>query len=72
MKPSGWTWNSRKRDLDATRFWNLIPSQFYNLDREDKLDCLAFYEISWRIEAINAYEAHEEAKRSAKKRGRKR
>lgn len=70
LKPSGWLWNSRKRDLDAARWWGLIPSRFYSLDRDDKLDTLAMYEIDWRIQAINSYEQAEESKRAAKK-GRK-
>lgn len=72
MKPSGWTWGMRKRDLDAARWWGLIPSQFYALDKDDKLDTLAMYEIDWRIQAINNYEQAEEAKRHAKKGRRKR
>lgn len=73
MKPSGWIWNNRKRDLDAARWWGLVPSQFYSLSRDDKLDCLALYEIDWRYQAINAWEQAEEAKRNANKRkGRKR
>lgn len=67
MKSSGWTWNNRKRDLDTARFWNLTPSEFYQLDKDDKLDCLALYEIDWRVQAINNYEQAEESKRAAKK-----
>lgn len=70
MKQSGWTWNSRKRDLDAARWWGILPSQFYKLDREDKLDTLALYEISWRVEAINSWEANEESKRKSARRKR--
>lgn len=55
--------------MDTARWWNILPSEFYNLNREDKLDCLALYEISWRIESINNYEQAEEAKRNAKKGG---
>ncbi len=69
MKSSGWTWGTRKRDLDVARFWNLTPSQFYNLNRNDRLDCLALYEIDWRYQAINSYESNEEAKRKSKKKG---
>lgn len=67
MQSSGWTWNSRKRDLDAAHWWGLIPSQFYHLDRDDRLDILAMYDIHWKIEAINNFEQAQESKRAAKK-----
>lgn len=71
MQKSGWTWSTRKRDLDAARYWGLTPSQFYNLDRDDKLDCLAMFEIGWRIEAVNSWEANEKMNRKRPK-GRRR
>jgi hypothetical protein len=42
------------------------------MDKEDRLDTLALYEIDWRVQAINAYEQAEETKRNAKKGRRKR
>lgn len=71
MQTSGWVWSHKKRDLDAAKWWGLIPSQFYELSKEDKLDLLAMYEIDWRIQAINNWEANEKAKRHAKRKARK-
>lgn len=54
--------------LKAARWWGCpSPGHFDALPRSEKIDILAVYEIEWRIEAINAYEANEEAKRAAKK-----
>jgi len=68
LKDSGWRYHGRVRMLKAARWWGCpSPGAFDNLPRSEKIDILAVYEIEWRIEAINAYEANEEAKRSAKK-----
>lgn len=54
--------------LKAARWWGCpSPGFFDSLPRNEKIDILAAYEIEWRIEAINAYEANEEAKRASKK-----
>lgn len=68
MKSSGWTWSSRKRDADAARWAGYRTlSEFDGLDKDDKLDIIARYEINWRYEAINAYEQAEESKRLAQR-----
>lgn len=72
MQASGWTWSTKKRDFDAARYWGLIPSQFYSLDRDDKLDCLALYEIGWRVEAVNDWERNEKMNRKNRPKGRRR
>jgi hypothetical protein len=46
-------------------------SEFEALPKEDKLDIIALYEIDWKMQAINSYEANEEMKRNAKKPRRK-
>jgi len=72
MKSSGWQWNSRKRDADAAKWAGFkLLSEFESLPKEDKLDTIALYEISWKVEAINSYEANQEMQRSAKKPRRK-
>lgn len=73
MRTSGWVWSSRKRDLDAAKWWGCeSPSAFYNLDKEDRLDILALYELDWRISAINNHEQNEEMKSKNRRRGKRR
>lgn len=68
MKSSGWKWNRRKRELDAAHWWGgLSPGEFDDLSKDEKLDLIALYEVDWRINAINSYEANEEAIRNSKK-----
>jgi len=72
MKSSGWQWNSRKRDADAARWAGFkLLSEFEALPKEDKLDLLALYEIDWKVQAINSYEANQEMQRSVRKPRRK-
>lgn len=72
MKSSGWKWNRRKRELDAAHWWGVdSPGDFDNLSKDEKLDIIALYEADWRINAINNFEAAEEAARNARKRNRK-
>lgn len=66
MKSSGWQWNRRKSELDAARWWGgLTPGQFDALSKDEKLDIIALYEIEWRVDVVNAWEQHQEAKRKA-------
>lgn len=72
MKSSGWTYNRRYREILAARWWGCpSPGFFFELPKDERLDILAAYESHWRIEAINSYEATEEAKRKAQKPRRK-
>lgn len=72
MKSSGWTYNRRYRELEASHKRGIaIPSEFDALDKDDQLDILAWYETQWRIEAINSYEQNEEMKRNSKRKGKK-
>lgn len=73
MKASGWQWSARKRDADAARWWGSFKtfSEFEALPKDDKLDLLALYEISWKVEAVNNWEQSEEIRRSTNKPRRK-
>ncbi len=72
MKASPWKWNARKRDGDVARWWGYRSlSEFEELPKDDKLDVLALYEIHWKVEVINSYEANQEMQRSVKKPRRK-
>lgn len=72
LKSSGWTYSPRLRDLNAAQEWGCPdPGYFDKLDRETKIDLIAWYEAKWRIDAINSYEAQQEAERAAKKAARK-
>lgn len=72
MKASPWKWNQRKRDGDVARWWGFRSlSEFENLPKDDKLDTLALYEINWKVEVINSYDANQEMNRSVKKPRRK-
>ena len=72
MKSSGWQYNRRYRELEASRWRGIvIPNEFDKLEKDDQLDILAHYEAHWRIEVINAYEQNEEAKRDASRARRK-
>ncbi len=72
MKPSPWKWNARKRDGDVARWWGYKSlSEFEILEKDDKLDVLALYEIDWKVTAINNYEQAKEMERSARKPRRK-
>ena len=69
MKSSGWQYNQRYRELEASHFRGIaIPSEFDKLSKEDKLDIVAHYEIHWRIQAINDYEQNQAAMKKKPKR----
>ena len=73
MKSSGWQWSTRKRDADAARWAGYkLLSEFEELDKDNRLDILALYEIDWKIQVINSWEQNEEQKRSTNKPKRKR
>lgn len=58
LKRSGWTYNRRYREIEAAQAWGCpAPSFFDNLDKDDRINIMAWYEASTRIEAVNAYEA---------------
>ena len=73
MKSSGWQWSTRKRDADAARWAGFrLLSEFEELDKDNRLDVLALYEIDWKVQTINSWEANEEQKRASMKKRPKR
>jgi len=67
MQDSGWKYSSRLRDLNAAQLWGVpTPSDFDNLNKEDKIDIIAWYEAKWKIEAINTHDAQKKAEAKAK------
>lgn len=72
MRSSGWQYNRRYRELEASKWRGIaIPSEFDALDKDDQLDILSHYEIDWRIRAINDYQQAEEAKRNSQRKRKK-
>jgi hypothetical protein len=68
LEQSGWKYHKRVRELKAAKWWGCpSPGYFDSLPKSERVDILAAYEISWREEAINSYEANERAKREAKR-----
>ena len=68
MKASPWKWNQRKRDGDVAKWWGFRTlSEFEALPKDDKLDILALYEVHWKVEVINSYDANQEMQRNTKK-----
>jgi hypothetical protein len=64
LKSSGWRYSGRARDLTAARWWGCpSPGAFDVLPKHERTDIVAMYEVSWRIEAVNAYEASKPKKR---------
>lgn len=56
LRSSGWRYRGRLRDLFAAR-WAGCMDRFDELPKHKKVDIIAAYEVSWRIDAVNAYEA---------------
>ena len=62
-------WSSRLRDANAAKWAGFKTlNEFEALDKDDRLDVVARYEIDWRYGAINSYEQAEEIKRKRPKR----
>ena len=58
LKSSGWRYVGRARDLMAARWWGCpSPGAFDALPKTERLDVVALYEVSWRMDAVNAHEA---------------
>jgi hypothetical protein len=56
LRSSGWRYTARARDLMAAR-WAGVLDRFDELPKHKRVDVVALYEIGWRIEAVNAWEA---------------
>jgi len=70
LNSTGWRYTGRARDLLAAR-WAGVLAEFDELPKYKRVEVVALYEVSWRIDAVNAYEAQERAKRRAKRRGKR-
>lgn len=58
LRSTGWRYSGRARDLTAARWWGVpSPGAFDALPKHERTDVVALYEVSWRIEAVNAWEA---------------
>ena len=58
LRSSGWRYLGRLRDLFAARWWGVpSPGAFDALPKSERVDIVAAYEIAWRVDAINAWEA---------------
>jgi hypothetical protein len=65
LRATGWRYTGRARDLLAAK-WAGVMDTFDDLPKHKRVEIVALYEVSWRIDAVNAYEAQERAKRKAK------
>lgn len=58
LRSSGWRYTGRARDLIAAQWWGCpSPGAFDSLDKRERIEIVALYEVSWRMNAVNAYEA---------------
>ena len=55
------------RDANAAQRFGLSYDQFKALPLEQQAWMIAWYEINWRVEALQRWEFEERAKRNAKK-----
>jgi len=70
LNSTGWRYTGRARDLLAAR-WAGVAGTFDDLPKHKRVELVALYEVNWRIEAVNAWEAQERAKRKAKRKGKR-
>lgn len=58
LRSSGWSYSTRFRELDAAQKWGCAsPRTFDEMSKGERIDVLAWYEVRWRIDAVNAHEA---------------
>jgi len=69
LRSSGWRYTGRARDLMAARWGNVLGT-FDELPKYKRVEIVALYEVSWRIEAVNAWEARERAERKGRRKKR--
>ena len=68
LQSSGWRWSGRYREIEAAHRWGCpTPGTFDEMSKDEQLDILAWYEVKWRIDAVNAYESQQKALRKARK-----
>ena len=64
QQKSRFQYASRLRDLKAAKSWGIkSPYEFDSLSVADRAEIIAEYEATWRINAIQAWDDAEEAKR---------
>lgn len=69
---SHFKWNTRLRDLNAAQKWGINdPAQFDNLPKQSKIEIIAWYEVNWRINAIQAYDQAEKQRQEAEQNSRR-
>lgn len=71
MTSSNWSYNERLRELNAAQLWGCdSPAVYDSLDKNDRLEIVTWYEVKWRVDAINSYELQKKNKprKKAKKR----
>jgi len=56
LKSSGWKYAGRARDLIAAR-WAGCFAEFDGLPTYKRVEVVAMYEVGWRMDSVNAYEA---------------
>jgi hypothetical protein len=72
MQSSGWKYDYRLHHLNAAQSWGLpSPEDFDKLSKSSKVDILAWYEVKWRIDAINSYELQRKAESDARRKRKK-
>jgi hypothetical protein len=65
LQSSGWRYKGRYREIEASvragcaAIWDELP-------KHKRVDLLAWYEISWRIDAVNAWEATHKVRRKGR------
>jgi len=62
VRSSGWKYSGRLRDLMAAK-WAGCVDTFDDLPKHRKVDIVAAYEIAWRMDAVNGWEATVKRKR---------
>lgn len=64
LRSSGWRYSGRYREIEASVRAG-CAGEWDSLPKHKKIDLLAWYEINWRIEAVNAYEATNKPRKRA-------
>lgn len=62
LKSSGWRYSGRARELFAAR-WAGVLDKWDDLPAHRRVDILALYEIDWRVDAVNTWEAFHKPQR---------
>jgi uncharacterized small protein (DUF1192 family) len=60
------------RELISARWWGCpSPGYFDSLPLSERLDIVAVYELDWRMAAVNAHEAQQEAEAKSRQAARR-